>query len=66
MFWFKKPEKKEIWDENWRESMLLRWKDLEARVALLEMADKEYKKRVRTTFKPQEEENLSKGMLIPE
>jgi len=54
----------EEYDVKWREKMLLRWTDLEARVTALEMLDKEYKKRHRRKIEPEEEENLNIGKLI--
>jgi len=50
---------------QWKNDMLLRWIDLEARVTALEMVDKEYKKRVRTKITGDESKDSNNSVLIP-
>ena len=50
---------------KWKNDMLLRWIDVEARVTALEMADKEYKKRVRTKISGEESKDSNNSVLIP-
>lgn len=45
----------------------MRWVDLEARVTALELADKEYKKRVRRSFAPENPDatDSNSSVIIP-
>lgn len=51
---FKKREEKKLTDK-WRDEMLLRWIDLEARVSVLENTDKIIKKTRKKIGNPEEE-----------